>query len=161
MDVNISLAYDQWTRFEDFPRFMAQVEHVRQLDAATLRWTLATDGDHTFSVEVTEQVPERRIAWRAAGGTRLAAIVTLHALDDGHTSVMLRVDVEPTHGGAVPPDALGAYAASVAGDLRRFKQLVQQQDAAAPASGPDEDVSELGGSLRRRPLHPERRSEDD
>ena len=31
-------AYNQWTQFEEFPRFMGGVEEVRQLDEKRSRW---------------------------------------------------------------------------------------------------------------------------
>ena len=32
VDVPVRTAYDQWTQFEDFPKFMKDVESVRQVD---------------------------------------------------------------------------------------------------------------------------------
>ncbi|MEN8581091.1 SRPBCC family protein [Burkholderia sp. RS01] len=38
IDVNVPVgqAYNQWTQFEDFPRFMSGVDAVRQLDDTTV-----------------------------------------------------------------------------------------------------------------------------
>ena len=30
--------YNQWTQFEEFPRFMEGVQHVKQLDDTRLEW---------------------------------------------------------------------------------------------------------------------------
>ncbi len=34
--VPVSVAYDHWTRFEDWPEFMHRVEHAEQVDDATV-----------------------------------------------------------------------------------------------------------------------------
>ncbi len=36
--VPITTAYNQWTQFEEFPKFMDDVETVRQLDDRHLHW---------------------------------------------------------------------------------------------------------------------------
>ena len=36
--VPVRTAYDQWTRFEEFPRFMSGVEEVRQVGDALTHW---------------------------------------------------------------------------------------------------------------------------
>ena len=40
IDINVPVrtAYNQWTQFEEFPRFMEGVESVKQLDDTTLLW---------------------------------------------------------------------------------------------------------------------------
>ena len=38
VNVPFSTAYNQWTQFEDFPKFMEGVEEVRQLDDTHLHW---------------------------------------------------------------------------------------------------------------------------
>ena len=42
VEVPVETAYNQWTQFEEFPRFMEGVEEVRQLDDTTLHWKVAT-----------------------------------------------------------------------------------------------------------------------
>jgi uncharacterized membrane protein len=41
VEVPVQMAYNQWTQFEDFPRFMDGVESVRQLDDTRLHWRRA------------------------------------------------------------------------------------------------------------------------
>ena len=36
VNVPISVAYNQWTQFEDFPRFMSGIKSVTQLDDQNL-----------------------------------------------------------------------------------------------------------------------------
>jgi hypothetical protein len=44
VDVPVRTAYNQWTQFESFPRFMEGVEQVRQLDDAHLHWRANVGG---------------------------------------------------------------------------------------------------------------------
>src|SRR3712207_990335 len=67
IDVNVPVhtAYNQWTQFEEFPRFMEGVEEVRQLDDRRLHW-LANIGGRVeeWDAVITEQLPDERIAWK-------------------------------------------------------------------------------------------------
>jgi uncharacterized membrane protein len=36
--VPVAVAYNQWTQFEEFPKFMEGVKEVRQLDDQRLHW---------------------------------------------------------------------------------------------------------------------------
>ncbi|HWF59442.1 MAG TPA: SRPBCC family protein [Nitrospira sp.] len=38
INVPVKTAYNQWTQFEEFPRFMEGVEQVRQIDDKHLHW---------------------------------------------------------------------------------------------------------------------------
>jgi uncharacterized membrane protein len=38
VDCPLSHVYNQWTQFEEFPRFMDGVKEVRQLDDQRLHW---------------------------------------------------------------------------------------------------------------------------
>ena len=65
--VPVRVAYDQWTQFEDFPRFMDGVERVEQLDDKHLRWTAAIAGQKKqWTAEIVDQTPDQRIAWKAS-----------------------------------------------------------------------------------------------
>ena len=60
IDVNVpaDVAYDQWTQFEDFPRFMEGVEAVQQLDDKRLQWKANIGGAvQEWNAEITEQLP--------------------------------------------------------------------------------------------------------
>ena len=61
--VPVRAAYDQWTQFEEFPRFMDDVDRVEQLDDTRLRWEATIDGVHEeWDAAITEQQPDERIA---------------------------------------------------------------------------------------------------
>ena len=129
IEVNAALraVYNQWTQFEDFPRFMEGVKEVRQLDDKRLRWRAAIGGkEKEWESEIVEQRPDERIAWTSRGGAWNAGLVTFHRLDDTRTKVMLQVDYDPQGVVENVGDALGVVRARVKGDLERFKEFIER-----------------------------------
>ena len=134
VQVPVRTAYNQWTQFEEFPRFMDGVESVKQLDDKHLHWTAELAGvRREWKAEVTEQTPDQRIAWEATEGTRHAGVVTFHRLDDGKSRVMLQLDSQPDGVVEKAGDALGVLKRQVKGDLERFKELIESQGAESGA----------------------------
>ncbi len=126
VEVPVRTAYDQWTQFETFPRFMDGVEKVVQLDDTTLEWTAKVAGvQKTWRAEITEQRPDDRIAWTSIDGARNAGVVTFHRLDDQRSRVTLQLDVEPEGVVESTGDALGFVQRQAAADLERFKAFIE------------------------------------
>jgi sporulation protein YlmC with PRC-barrel domain len=116
-------AYEQWTRFEEYPRFMEGVEEVRRVDDTHLHW-VATVADERleWDSEVVEREPGRRLAWRATDGDRDLGEVVLTPGGQETTRVALTVD-----------RGAGASEEGLREDLERFKALVES-GAEAPAA---------------------------
>ena len=128
VDVPVSTAYNQWTQFEEFPRFMEGVEQIRQLDDKRLHWKTKIAGvEREFEAEITEQEPDQRIAWKSTGGTPHAGVVTFHRLDTGKSRIMLQLDSEPEGLVEQAGDKLGLLKRRVKADLERFKELVEER----------------------------------
>ena len=128
IDVNVPVrtAYNQWTQFEEFPRFMEGVESVTQLDDRRLHWVAAIAGKcEEWDAEITEQTPDQRIAWTNTTGAKNAGVVTFHHLSDTTTRVMLQLDYEPEGLVENAGSALGFVERRVRGDLERFKQFIE------------------------------------
>ncbi|KES08408.1 cyclase [Streptomyces toyocaensis] len=129
VDVEVPLrrAYDQWTQFEDFPRFMEGVEEVRQLDERHNHWTTSIGGvRREFDTEIVDQLVDDRVTWRSIGGeVQQRGSVRFEPLDETHTRVELTMDVEPTGIAEKGADALGLIDRRVKSDLRRFKDYVE------------------------------------
>ena len=128
LDVPISTAYNQWTQFEEFPRFMQSVEEVRQLDDTHLHWRANVAGrTKEWESEITEQIPDQRIAWRSISGARNAGVVTFHKLGQHRTRVKLQMDYDPQTPVEKIGDAIGGVKLTAKANLQRFKDLVEQR----------------------------------
>ncbi|MFD6245678.1 SRPBCC family protein [Streptomyces roseolus] len=135
VDAPVRRVYDQWTQFEEFPRFMHGVVAVEQTDARHLRWRTGIAGfRRAFETEIVDQLPDERIAWRTVGGdVRQHGVVTFTPLDERHTRVRLAMEVEPEGPTERAAVALGIVSSRVSGDLRRFKDFVEDRHAATGA----------------------------
>jgi uncharacterized membrane protein len=128
VEVPVRTAYDQWTQFEQFPRFMASVEEVKQVDDTHLHWRAVVGGKpKEWDAEITEQTPDQRIAWRSTSGVTNAGVVTFHRIGDNRTRVMLQMDYEPETVVEKLGDAIGAVKFTAKGNLKKFKKLVEQR----------------------------------
>jgi uncharacterized membrane protein len=128
--VPVRTAYNQWTQFEEFPRFMEGVEKVIQLDDKRLHWVAEVGGKHKeWDAEITEQRPDERIAWRSTDGPWSAGVVTFHYLDENRCRIMLQMEVEPGTLMERFGDALGILERRVKGDMDRFKEFIETRGA--------------------------------
>ena len=131
LEVPVRAAYDQWTRFEEFPRFMEGVEEIRQLDDRRLHWVAEIGGSrHEWDAEITEQHPDERVAWRNTDGKDNAGVVTFHKLTEESSRVMVQIDFVPEGVKEKVGTALHAPDRRVQGDLERFKELVESSGGA-------------------------------
>ncbi len=127
VDVPVSTAYNQWTRFESFPRFMEGVEEVRQLDDTHTHWTIKVGGrTREFRATITEQHPDERIAWSSDDGPDHAGVVTFHRISDTQTRVTAQMDIDPDGFVESAADKLGFVERRVKGDMKRFKDFVEE-----------------------------------
>jgi uncharacterized membrane protein len=131
VEVPVSTAYNQWTQFEEFPEFMQGVESIQQLDDTHLHWKTSIGGvEREFDAEVTEQLPDKRIAWRSTDGTTHAGVVTFHHLTDNSSRVMVQIDWSPEGVVENVGAAVGADDHRVKGDLERFKEFIEKRGTA-------------------------------
>lgn len=128
IDVNVPVrtAYNQWTQFEEFPRFMEGVRQVSQLDERRLHWKAELGGkEKEWDAEITEQVPDRRIAWTSRNGVGTAGVVTFHRLSDAQSRIMLQMEYDPEGFVEHVGDAVGIVTQRIIGDLQRFKTYIE------------------------------------
>ncbi len=131
IDVNVPVdtAYNQWTQFESFPKFLSEVEEITQIDDTHTRWKVKVGGvEREFDAEITEQHPDERVAWKSTGGdTHHAGVVTFHKLNDSETRVSVQIDWEPEGFVEKAGAALGVGKHAIKKDLENFKEFIEAQ----------------------------------
>lgn len=128
VNVPVQTAYNQWTQFETFPMFMEGVEEVHQLDDRRLHWRAKVAGkQQEWDAEITEQLPDQKIAWRSISGDLNAGVVTFNYVDDTTTLIMLQLDYEPQGLVEKAGSALGLLQRQIEGDLKRFKEYIESR----------------------------------
>ena len=126
--VPVRVAYDQWTQFEEFPRFMDAVESVRQIDDTHLHWVAKIGGVRKeWDAEITQQEPDQRVAWNSTSGADNGGSVDFHRIDDEKTRITLTMDVDPEGVVENVGDAIGVPGLMVSGDLERFKKFIEDR----------------------------------
>jgi uncharacterized membrane protein len=126
--VPVSVAYNQWTQFEEFPQFMDGVEKVTQLDDKTLRWVAEIGGKRKeWTAEIAEQQPDRCIAWHSTSGARNAGRVEFQRLAEDRCRIHLILDYEPETALESAADMIGLVKGKVEGDLKRFKTFIESR----------------------------------
>lgn len=128
VDVPVSTSYNQWTQFEEFPQFLSFVERIDQHDDTHLHWRVNIAGaEREFDAEITEQLPDERIAWRSTGDVQHAGVVTFHKLSDTSSRVAVQLDWDPSGFVETAGAALGVDDRAIKSDLRNFKQFIEQR----------------------------------
>jgi len=124
--VPVEMAYHHWNRFEAFPSFMAGIESVRWLDDSRLHW-VARIGEQRreWVTQITDMVPQQRIAWQSEGGEEHAGLVTFQPLGPNRTRVVVQLMYEPEGLVETIGDMLGVVGRRVETDLLCFKDFVE------------------------------------
>ena len=126
--VPVRTAYDQWTQFEEFPRFMKGVREVRQISDTMTHWVVEVGtATREFNAEITEQHPDERVAWRSVDGPRHAGVITFHRLEANRTRVTAQMDLDPEGFIETVGDKLGVVDRRVQDDLDRFREFIEQR----------------------------------
>ncbi|WP_037800255.1 SRPBCC family protein [Streptomyces ochraceiscleroticus] len=98
-DVGVPLrtAYDQWTQFQEFSSFAKGVQDVERTGDTTSTWRAKILwSSRSWDATVTEQLPDRRIAWSAQGAkASVKGVVTFHELTPDLTRVLLVIEYYP------------------------------------------------------------------
>jgi uncharacterized membrane protein len=131
VQVPVQQVYNQWTQFEEFPKFMEGIQSVQQLDDTHVLWVAEIRGERRqWTAEITEQRPDEKIAWKTVEGEiKNDGVVTFEQVGDGQTRVNVQMDVEgESNAENIAGDLLGIVKRQVNGDLERFKQLIENRD---------------------------------
>ena len=127
IDAPLSVVYNQWTQFEEFPEFMEGLTDIQQLDYRRLYWESEIEGKELMtSAEIYEQIPDCRIAWRSTAGARNAGAVYFSPVDD-KTQVRFVMDYEPEDISADLPKAREAVKNRIDKNLEAFREFIERR----------------------------------
>jgi uncharacterized membrane protein len=127
--VPIGEAYDQWTRFEEWPEFMHRVDSVQQVDDSTVHISTKVWGvTKEFEAEIVEQRPDERIEWHSEDGLMNSGVVTFHQLAPRLTRIEVTMDVKPDSLVEKAGRGMRFAKRAVRGDLHRFKAYVEMEE---------------------------------
>jgi uncharacterized membrane protein len=141
VEVPVSTAYNQWTQFEEFPRFMDGVQEVRQLDDTRLHWAAEIGGRRAeWDAKIIEQHPDRQISWISEDGRKTRGTVAFESLGATRTLITLSMSYRAQGLREAAGSAAGIDRRRVRGDLERFKQLIEERGS--ESGGWRGDISE-------------------
>lgn len=120
--------YNQWTQFEEFPRFMEGVKKVTQLDDQRLHWEAEIGGKNKeWDARITDQIPDHVIAWQSEGGEYTSGAVNFAAAGPSRTRINLQLFYDPQGFVESAGDAIGVVFSRVESDLERFKEFIEKR----------------------------------
>jgi uncharacterized membrane protein len=140
--VPIDVAYQRWTEFEDYPKFMHRVLSVEKKDRNTVEWREKIwFWTREWEGEITERRKNERIAWKTKKGASHSGVVTFHKLDTSLTRVMVDMNFEPTGMFEKMASGMRFVKRAVQADLARFKAYAELSEARGLEYGNDADAA--------------------
>lgn len=132
VDVPVREAYNQWTQFEEFPKFLDEVQSITQVTDVLTHWTVKVGPvEEQFEAAITEQHPDERVAWTSTGGSvDHAGVVTFHKLSDTTSRVTVQIDWQPTGLLERLGGTLGVDNHAIKKDLKNFKEYIEAKGSA-------------------------------
>jgi uncharacterized membrane protein len=128
VNVPVQTVYDQWTQFEEFPKFMTGVKEVTRLDETRSHWKAQIAGKaREWDAEIVERIPEQRIVWKSQRGAINEGVVTFRGLSEARSLILIQLRYMPEGVLENLGDRWGAVSAKVDGDLERFKTFIEER----------------------------------
>jgi len=127
--VSVETAYEKWTEFEEFPKFMHRVLSVQEDGDDRLSWEEKIwFSKRRWTGEIVERKENDRLVWKTVEGTSHTGVVSFHRLDRQLTRVMVTVDFHPTGMMEKMASGLRFVKRAVQADLARFKAYAELAD---------------------------------
>ena len=156
--------YRFWRDLENLPSFMYHLKSVSVDSAGRSHWvTNSPLGDRVeWDAEITEDVPNERIAWKSLPGTKVdnRGRVEFTPTPDGRGT-----EIRVTMSYAIPGGTLGKAVATLLGespeqqvndDLRRLKQLLETGRVVRSSGSPEGTAAVR--QIHQRPAQPKQTS---
>ena len=127
VDAPVTVVYNQFTQFEEFPEFMHGITNVRQLDDRRLYWSAEIFGqEFDWDSELYEVVPDTCLKWRSTSGKKNQGSVHFTSVGD-KTRTRLVYEYEPSDYGDKQAEVKAFFEQWVAGNLERFREFLERR----------------------------------
>lgn len=147
VNVPVSTAYRQWTKFEEFPHFMGGVERVTRLSEDRLEWVAEIAGVHRrWEAKIVQQDLDRAVAWAAVEGAKNAGWVDFKEAGPSQTSLHLSLEYEPHGVLEFLGDKLHVVERQAESDLKKFKEYIEKQAPEAGTPAPETAATTSAGT---------------
>lgn len=125
--------YRFWRNLENLPKFMVNLESVKEIDNRQSHWVAKGPGNSNlqWNAEIINEKENELIGWRSTAGSQVANAGSVHfkpAAGGRGTELRIALQYEPPGGtiGAAFAKLVGRDPeAQIAEDLRRLKQLLE------------------------------------
>ncbi|MFJ7073670.1 SRPBCC family protein [Streptomyces sp. NPDC098781] len=125
--VPVETAYNQWTQFKSFPRFMGVVKKVDQVKPTVTVWTIGYGPlRREFQAEILEQEPDSHVVWRSLERRPShQGEVGFRPTAAGGTAVTVRLRFEPRGPLAAVAEATNLPVRVLRSELGHFKEFIE------------------------------------
>jgi len=128
VDVPIRTAYNQWTQFEEFPRFMNSVKSVTQHGPDSVHFVIKLAGHEVeYEAKILEQLPDKRIVWESVNGKDTGGIVRFEPISPNRTRVFLTLGYQPEGPLEKVGDLVGIVGMETDRALAGFKRFIESR----------------------------------
>ncbi|HEX5493025.1 MAG TPA: SRPBCC family protein [Mycobacteriales bacterium] len=141
--VPLRVAYDEWTKFSQFPEWAKGAQKVDQDEETETKWSAKIAWSvRNWTSTITEQVPDRRIAWKSEGSQAVIhGVVSFHPLGENLTRILVTLQYYPSGFFEKTANLWRAQGRRVRLDLKLFRRYVMMGEA-------DPDVEPWRGEIR-------------
>jgi uncharacterized membrane protein len=88
----LNRVYEQWSRFEDLPKFIPPLRGVRRIDDTHFSYVWRPDGEDKQGIfQIMLQIFGRRIAWRTMSNGFMSGVVSFESRSEQETEVILKI----------------------------------------------------------------------
>ncbi|MFI8185735.1 SRPBCC family protein [Actinacidiphila glaucinigra] len=125
--VPVRTAYNQWTQFKSFPRFMSAVKRVEQINPAVTRWVIGIGPLHReFKAEIVEQRPDSHLVWQSLERSPYhRGTVSFRSVAPDRTVMTVRIETTRRGLRDAVTNGLGVTRRVVRAELRNFKEYIE------------------------------------
>jgi uncharacterized membrane protein len=141
----VRVAYDLFTRFEDYPDFLDRVESAERVDETHAVFVVKLRGrQRELKVEIADERAGQRLDWECAGEIAHSGVISFHELAPRLTHIELTIELEPEGVLDRLTRGVGLTQRAIRADLHRFKAYaeLEPEDQEAEDQEPEDQEPE-------------------